>query len=89
MANHVREMVETGTLGYRDELIAEIPRSLIELMRLSVGPKKAKKLWDELRIGSVDELKLRLRQTLDRTFTFRPRLVKKPGEKTNPRNWFS
>lgn len=57
MANHVREMVETGTLGYRDELIAEVPRSLIELMRLpSVGPKKAKKLWDELRIGSVDEL---------------------------------
>lgn len=57
MANHVREMVETGTLGYRDELIAEFPRSLIELMRLpSVGPKKAKKLWDELRIGSVDEL---------------------------------
>jgi DNA polymerase (family 10) len=57
MANHVREMVETGTLGYRDELIAEVPRSLIELMRLpGVGPKKAKKLWDELRICSVDEL---------------------------------
>jgi DNA polymerase (family 10) len=57
MANHIREMVETGTLGYRDELLGTMPRSLIELMRLpSVGPKKAKKLWDELQISTVEEL---------------------------------
>ena len=57
MANHIREMVETGTLGFRDQLIAEVPRSLIDLMYLpGVGPKKAKKLWDELKIGSVEEL---------------------------------
>ena len=57
MANHIREMVETGTLGYRDRLLDEVPRSLVDLMRLpGVGPKKAKKLWDELRICSVDEL---------------------------------
>ena len=57
MASHIKEMVETGTLGYRDELLADMPRSLIELMRLpSVGPKKAKKLWDELQISTVDEL---------------------------------
>jgi DNA polymerase (family 10) len=57
MANHIREMVETGTLGYRDELLADMPRSLIDLMRLpAVGPKKAKKLWDELKICTVEEL---------------------------------
>ena len=57
MAGHIREMVETGTLGYRDELLGEIPRSLLELVRLpGVGPKKAKKLWDELGIGTVEEL---------------------------------
>ncbi|HYN21864.1 MAG TPA: nucleotidyltransferase domain-containing protein, partial [Thermoanaerobaculia bacterium] len=57
MANHILEMVETGTLGFRDRLLAEVPRSLIELMRLpGVGPKKARKLWDELQICSVDEL---------------------------------
>jgi DNA polymerase (family 10) len=34
-----------------------VPRSLIDLMRLpGVGPKKARKLWDELHICSVDEL---------------------------------
>jgi DNA polymerase (family 10) len=57
MAAHIQEMVETGTLGFRDELLAEVPRSLIELMRLpGLGPKKARKLWDDLKIGSVDEL---------------------------------
>ncbi|MFL6289655.1 MAG: DNA polymerase/3'-5' exonuclease PolX, partial [Thermoanaerobaculia bacterium] len=57
MANHIKEMVETGTLGFRDRLLAEIPRSLIDLVRLpGVGPKKARKLWDELKICSVDEL---------------------------------
>lgn len=57
MAGHVRELVETGTLGVRDELAAEIPRSLIELTRLpGLGPKKARRLWDDLGITSVDEL---------------------------------
>jgi DNA polymerase (family 10) len=57
MANHIQEMVETGTLGFRDELLAAVPRSLIELMRLpGLGPKKAKRIWDELQIGSVDEV---------------------------------
>jgi DNA polymerase (family 10) len=57
MAAHIKEMVETGTLGFRDELLAQVPRSLIELMRLpGLGPKKARKLWDDLKIGSVDQL---------------------------------
>ena len=57
MASHIREMVETGTLGFRDELVAEVPRSLVDLMRVpGVGPKKARKLWDELKICSVEEL---------------------------------
>lgn len=57
MANHIKEMIETGTLGFRDKLLAEIPRSLIDLMHLpGVGPRKARKLWDELQICSVDEL---------------------------------
>ncbi|MFL6237222.1 MAG: DNA polymerase/3'-5' exonuclease PolX [Thermoanaerobaculia bacterium] len=63
MANHIKEMVETGTLGFRDELLAEVPRSLIELMRLpGLGPKKARKVFDELQIGSVDELEAAARE---------------------------
>jgi len=57
MAAHIQEMVATGTLGFRDELLAEVPRSLIELVRLpGLGPRKARKLWDDLKIQSVDEL---------------------------------
>jgi DNA polymerase (family X) len=63
MAGHIRELTTTGTLALRDRLIAEIPRTLIELMRLpGVGPKKARRLWDELRIGSVDELEAAARE---------------------------
>ena len=63
MASHIREMVETGTLGFRDELLAEVPRSLIELMRLpALGPKKAKKIYDELKVGSIDELEAAARE---------------------------
>ncbi|MEO6191880.1 MAG: DNA polymerase/3'-5' exonuclease PolX [Thermoanaerobaculia bacterium] len=57
MANHIQEMVETGTLGFRDELLAAVPRSLIELMRLpGLGPKKAKRIWEDLQVSSVDEV---------------------------------
>ncbi|HLX09362.1 MAG TPA: helix-hairpin-helix domain-containing protein [Thermoanaerobaculia bacterium] len=57
MAGHIRELIETGTLAFRDLLLGDVPRGLLDLMRLpGVGPKKARRLWDELRIGSVDEL---------------------------------
>jgi len=57
MAGHIRELVTTGTLAFRDSLLAEVPRTLVEVMRLpGVGPKKARKLWDELHVGSIDEL---------------------------------
>jgi DNA polymerase (family 10) len=63
MAGHIRELATTGTLALRDRLIAEIPRTLIELMRLpGVGPKKARRLWDELHVGSVDELEAAARE---------------------------
>src|SRR4030095_15483255 len=37
MANHIREMGETGTLGVRDELLAEVPRSGVEAVALPGG----------------------------------------------------
>jgi DNA polymerase (family 10) len=57
MAAHIRELVEWGELKLLEEMGAEIPRSLTDLIRLDgVGPKKAKKLWESLGITSVDEL---------------------------------
>ncbi len=57
MARHIRELCETGQLSVFVELSREVPPSLIELMRLpGVGPKRARKLWDELGVETVDDL---------------------------------
>jgi DNA polymerase (family 10) len=57
MAGHITELVRTGRLTRLDELAAEIPRSLVTLTRLpGVGPKRARKLWDELGVTTIDEL---------------------------------
>jgi DNA polymerase (family X) len=57
MAGHIRELVATGTLALRDRLLAEVPRSLLDLTRLAgVGPKKARRLWDELHVATLDDL---------------------------------
>lgn len=57
MAAHITELVRSGRLTRLDELTAEIPRSLVTLTRLpGVGPKRARKLWDELDITTIDEL---------------------------------
>jgi len=57
MANHIRELVEWGELSALGALGEEVPQSLTDLIRLDgVGPKKAKRLWEELGVTSVDEL---------------------------------
>jgi DNA polymerase (family X) len=57
MASHIRELVETGELSLLAEVTAEVPRELARLTRLDgVGPKKARKLWQELGVVTMDAL---------------------------------
>ncbi|UCF40866.1 MAG: DNA polymerase/3'-5' exonuclease PolX [Gemmatimonadota bacterium] len=57
MASHIIELVTAGRLSLLDELAQEIPLTLIELTRLpGVGAKKAKRLWDELGVETIDDL---------------------------------
>jgi len=57
MAETIGELIETGGLALLDELSQQVPASLIELMRLpGLGPKKARKLWDELGVESIEDL---------------------------------
>jgi DNA polymerase (family 10) len=57
IAGHIAELVHTGRIVRLEEVAAEVPRSLVELMRLDgVGPKKAKKLFDALGVRTVDDL---------------------------------
>lgn len=57
LQDKVTKLVTTGQLPYYEELKASIPPGLVELLSISgLGPKKVKKLNDELGIDSVDSL---------------------------------
>ena len=51
-------LLETGAIPSAEKLKAKYPPGLVEITRLpGLGPKKARKLFDELGIASLDELK--------------------------------
>lgn len=53
------EWLETGHVKVYDELIKEVPESLLELTQVpSVGPKKAKLFYEQYKIKNVDDLKV-------------------------------
>ncbi len=57
-AERISELLTTGRLALRDELLAEVPASLLELLEIQgVGPKKVALLWNNLGITSIAELK--------------------------------
>ncbi len=57
IAGHIEELLRTGRITRMEEVAAEFPLSLVELMRLDgVGPKKARRLFDELDVRTVDGL---------------------------------
>ncbi|WP_119070266.1 DNA polymerase/3'-5' exonuclease PolX [Rubrobacter indicoceani] len=56
-AGVITDLVEGRTPGVLEELMAEIPRSLVEVTRLpGVGPRTAGRLWKELDVTSVEQL---------------------------------
>jgi DNA polymerase (family 10) len=57
MAAHIGALVDTGELPLLQQLAREVPLSLIELTRLpGLGAKRAKKLWEELGVETIDDL---------------------------------
>ena len=57
MSGHIQELIETGELGRLREVLEEVPRGVVDLMKLDgVGPKKARRVWEELDVTTVDEL---------------------------------
>jgi len=58
LAARIRELVETGTCRFHQDLLAEFPVTVLDLLRLQgVGPKTVALLLSELQITSVDELR--------------------------------
>lgn len=61
VATDITELLQTGRVSRLEALSEEFPTTLVELMRLDgVGPKKARKLFDELDVETVDDLEREL-----------------------------
>jgi DNA polymerase (family 10) len=59
IAAKIDELLETGSLGFYEKLIAEVPESLAELMAVpDLGPKKIKLFWQEAGVTTLAELEV-------------------------------
>lgn len=57
LAKKIRELAETGTCRFHQDLLLEFPPTILDLLRLQgVGPKTVALLYSALNIRSVDEL---------------------------------
>lgn len=63
IAEKLTELLDTGKMTYYEELKTKLPSSLVELIHIQgVGPKKAKLIYDELGVKSIDELETALQE---------------------------
>jgi DNA polymerase (family 10) len=57
MAANIRDMVATGSMPMRDELLKKYKPSMLELLRLpGMGPKTVALVWSALAVGDIDAL---------------------------------
>ncbi len=57
MAANIRELVATGTMPLREELLTKYRPTMLELLRLpGMGPKTVALVWSSLQVSTVDEL---------------------------------
>lgn len=62
-AEKIKELLTTGKLTLREQLLAEVPESVLRLLAVpNVGAKRAALLWREAGICSLDELKVALHE---------------------------
>ena len=57
IAAKLRELVETGRCEYHEELLSEVPRSLLDLLELpGLGPKGVSLVFRKLDVRSAEDL---------------------------------
>ncbi|MGD0383512.1 MAG: DNA polymerase/3'-5' exonuclease PolX [Thermoguttaceae bacterium] len=58
LAEKITTLVQTGSLPMLDELLAEIPQSVMAILRVpGLGPKRAAVLFHELNVANIDQLR--------------------------------
>lgn len=58
IAATIQEMLETGTFPDYEKLKEEVPAGVLEMLQIpDVGPKSAKRFWEELNLTTVADLK--------------------------------
>lgn len=63
LAAAITTLVTTGKLKVLDELSAEVPLTLLEILRIpGIGPKTVKRLWQALGVTTVEELETAARE---------------------------
>ena len=63
MAQHVTDLVTTGSFDQHDELQNAVPPGLLDMMRVKgLGTKKVRALWNELNVASLDALERAARE---------------------------
>lgn len=57
IAAKIKELVDTGRLAELDEYRKKFPPDLVRIQKVhGIGPKTARKVWDDLGVSSLDEL---------------------------------
>jgi len=58
LAEKTTTLVHTGSLPMLEELLAEIPESVLAILRVpGLGPKRASQLYRELNVATIDDLR--------------------------------
>jgi DNA polymerase (family 10) len=58
LAEKIATLVQTGSLPMLEELLAEIPESVLAILRVpGLGPKRAAILFHELNVANIDQLR--------------------------------
>src|SRR6266498_319625 len=58
IADKIRELLDTGQLQFYEKLRAKVPAGVLELLRVpNIGPRTAGKLYTDLGIASIADLK--------------------------------
>jgi DNA polymerase (family 10) len=68
IAAKLRELVETGRCEYHEELLSEIPRSLLDLLKVpGLGPKGVSLVFRKLGVRSAEDLEAAIAEGRFRT----------------------